>query len=79
MVVARRRLTLRLEEGLIRRARAVAERRGTSLTDIVARQLEALVEEDERYETDRRLALAALSDATARGGRRWRREDLYRL
>ncbi len=47
------------------------------MSGLVARQLRELVEEDERYEEGRRVALEALSGVSRRGGRRWRREDLY--
>jgi hypothetical protein len=75
--MSRRNLTLQLDEELIRRAKVLAARRGTSVSGLVARQLRELVEEDERYEEARRVALEALSDVSRRGGRRWRREDLH--
>ena len=43
-------LTLQLDQEVVRRARIVAARRGTSVSGLVARELDALVERDERYE-----------------------------
>jgi hypothetical protein len=74
----KRNLTLQLDEDLIRRAKVLAARRGTSVSGLVAHQLRELVEQDERYEAARRIALEALSSPAPRGGRRWRREDLSR-
>lgn len=75
--MARRNLTLQLDEGVIRRARVAAARRGTSISGLVASHLEDLVEQDARYEDAMRLALDALRAPVRRGGRRWRREELY--
>lgn len=75
--MARRNLTVQLDEDLIRRAKVVAARRGTSVSGLVARQLEDLVERDARYEEARQQALHALATVTHRGGRRWGREELH--
>lgn len=75
--VSRRNLTLQLDEDVIRRARVAAAKRGTSVSGLVAHQLEDLVEHDRRYEEAMRRALDALRTAARRGGRRWRRSDLY--
>jgi hypothetical protein len=70
-------LTVHLDEGVIRRTRVVAAKRGTSVSALVARELKALVEDDERYDLARRQALDLLAGATARGGRSWTRDELY--
>lgn len=75
--LAKRNLTLQLEEELLSRARVLAARRGTSISGLVARELEEIVDHDARYEEARRRALRELSGAIDRGGRRWKREDLY--
>lgn len=75
--MARRNLTLQLDDGIIQRAKVVAARRGTSISGLVAKQLEELVERDARYEEASHRALEVLATSAARGGRRWRREDLY--
>ncbi len=75
--VAKRNLTVELDDEVIKKAKVVAAKRGTSVSRLVAMQLEDLVEEDVRYEEARERAQKALANAKPRGGRTWRREDLY--
>jgi hypothetical protein len=75
--MARRNLTLQLDEDVIRRAKVVAAKRGTSVSGLVTRQLEEIVQRDTRYEEARQMALAALARSVHRGGRQWTREDLH--
>jgi hypothetical protein len=71
-------LTVQLDEDVIKRAKVAAAKRGTSISSLVARELEDLVERESRYEQAARRAIDALKSTTDRGGRRWRREDLYK-
>lgn len=73
----RRNLTVQLDETVIRQAKVLAAKRGTSVSGLVAQELTRLVAEDERYEAAWRRARRAMGDATGRGGRRWSREDLH--
>ena len=77
--MAKTNLTLQLDEDVIRRARIVAAKRGTSVSALVARELDGLVAQDERYEQAWRRAeelmagvqqvpLPAFSRATASAG-----------
>ena len=75
--MARANLTLRLDADVIRRARIVAAKRGTSVSALAATQLMALVDEDERVEQARNRAEAILKKAAPRGGRAWTRDDLH--
>lgn len=75
--MAKRNLTVQLDEGVIRQAKVLAARRGTSVSTLVASELERLVAEDDRYDEAHRRAQRALSRAVPRGGRRWSRDDLY--
>ncbi len=75
--MARTNLTLQLDEDVIRRARVVAAKRGTSVSAMVARELDALVEQDVRYEEAQRRAQEIIREAIARGGRSWRRDELH--
>jgi hypothetical protein len=77
VVMAKRNLTIQLDEAVIRHARVVAAYRGLSLSALVAQQLTQLAEADERYERARAAALDALADAAGRGRPAWRREELY--
>lgn len=70
-------ITLQLETDVIRRARIVAAKRGTSVSALVARELTALVAREDRYEDARRRALELMSAAKPRGGRSWTRDDIY--
>ena len=75
--MAKANLTLQLDEGVIRRAKIIAAKRGTSVSGLVARDLGDLVDQDERYEDAVRRAREILARATARGGRSWRRDELH--
>ena len=75
--MAKGNLTVQLDEEVIRRAKVVAAKRGTSVSALVARQLDELVDEDERYEEARRRAVELMANPKALGGRTWTREDIY--
>jgi hypothetical protein len=75
--MARTNLTLHLDADVIRRARIVAAKRGTSVSALAAKQLAELVDEDERFERARARAEAVLAKSVPRGGRSWTRDDLY--
>jgi len=76
-LLVKRNLTVQLEEQVIEDVKAVAARRGTSVSGLVAAYLAQLAAEDERYEKARRAALEMLDQAVDRGDWEWRREDLY--
>jgi SAM-dependent methyltransferase len=73
----KRNLTVQLDDEVIRRAKVLAAKRGTSVSGLVAQELDRLVAEDERYEAAWRLARKAMGDATPRGGRSWGRDELH--
>jgi Family of unknown function (DUF6364) len=75
--VAKANLTIQLDQAVIRRARIVAAKRGTSVSALVARELTELVERDERYELARSQAEALLESAIPRGGPAWLRDELH--
>jgi Family of unknown function (DUF6364) len=77
MDVARRNLTVQLDEEVIRQARILAAERGTSVSALVARELEQLVARNARYEEAMRRAIELMDESEPRGGRNWRREELY--
>lgn len=70
-------LTLQLDTDVIRRARVLAARQGTSVSALAARELDALVAREERFEAARERALDLMATAKSRGGRTWTRADLY--
>jgi predicted HicB family RNase H-like nuclease len=75
--VARRNLTVQLDEETIRQAKILAAERGTSVSGLVARELEQLVARSARYEEAMHRAIALMAESVPRGGRTWRRDDLY--
>jgi hypothetical protein len=75
--MAKRNLTIQLDEATIRHAKIVAAHRGMSLSGLVTQQLNELAEADERYERARAVALEALAGASGRGTPAWHREELY--
>ena len=75
--MAKRNLTIQLDDTVIRRARVMAAHRGLSLSGLVAQQLTELAEADERYERARAIALDALAGAAGGGAPRWNREELH--
>lgn len=77
--MTKRNLTVQLDEDVIHQAKVLAARRGTSVSTLVASELERLVADDDRYEDSYRRAQRALAGAVPRGGRPWSRDDLYDL
>jgi hypothetical protein len=75
--MAKTNLTLQLDEEVIRRARVVAAKRGTSVSALVARELTELAAQDARYEQARLRAEELMAKAKPRGGRTWTRDDIY--
>jgi hypothetical protein len=54
-------LTLKIDDALLREAKILAARRGTSVSRLAAEQLEELVRQDKRYESARRRAVQRLN------------------
>jgi len=73
----KRNLTIQLDDEIIEDVKAVAARRGTSVSGLVSAYLSQLAAEDEQYEKARKAALELLDQAADRGDWKWRREDIY--
>jgi hypothetical protein len=67
--VVHRNLTVRLDEATIRKAKVVAAKRSTSVSRLVADEIDRLVREDEAYEQARIEALADLDSGFDLGSR----------
>lgn len=70
-------LTIQLEAKTVLRAKVLAASRGTSVSALVARTLDAMVDEEERYQAAHRRAVELMDSAGVRGGRSWTREALH--
>jgi hypothetical protein len=64
----KRNLTISLDQTTIRKAKIVAARKDTSISGLVAGQIEKLVGEEEAYERAERQALAMLDEPFHLGG-----------
>jgi hypothetical protein len=62
-------ITVRLDRRTLRKAKVLAAKRNTSISGLLAEQIEALVGEDDAYEQAQRLALALLEEGLHLGGR----------
>jgi predicted transcriptional regulator len=62
-------ITIRLDRRTLRRAKILAAKRNTSISGLLARQIESMVGEDDAYEQAQRRALALLDRGFQLGGR----------
>lgn len=75
---AKQNLTISLDRQTIQKAKIVAARRSTSISGLLARQIEILVGEEESYERAERQALALLDQGFDLGGKgRVSRDELH--
>jgi hypothetical protein len=71
-------VTVSLDREIIQKARVVAARRSTSISGLLARQIEILVGDEEAYERAERQATALLDQGFRMGGKiRVRRAELH--
>jgi hypothetical protein len=82
----KRNVTVQLDEEVIAKAKILAAQRGTSISGLVAAEINKLTAQNERYERAKRDALARLAGPAeyssdepdpAHPGRGWTREELY--
>ena len=76
-MTAKQNITLAIEPALLKKARAVAARRGRSVSALLADELRDLVAEDAQYATAHKRALAALASPLSLGGTPLAREELH--
>jgi hypothetical protein len=70
-------LTVQLDGVTIRKARILAAKRGTSISAMVAAQIQESVDAEEAYEAARRTALGFLGLGFHLGGRPVNRDELH--
>jgi hypothetical protein len=76
-VPSKQNITVAIEGALLRRARAIAARRGLSVSALLADELRALVAEDARYALAHKRAVALLSTPLPLRGERLSRDELH--
>jgi len=62
-------ITLRLNRDLIRRARVLAAKKETSVSQLLSERLEEIIQQAEHYERAKRAALADLDEGFHLGGK----------
>ena len=65
---AKQNITVRLDRRTLRKAKVLAARRNTSISGLLAEQIETLVGEDDAYDQAQRRALALLDQGFHLGG-----------
>jgi hypothetical protein len=70
-------ITVAIDPALLKKARAIAARRGRSVSALLADELRELVAEDARYATARKRAFALFETPLALGGTPLGREQLH--
>ena len=74
----RQNITVQLDKDTIHKAKVLAAKRGTSVSGLLASELERLVGDDESYETAKRSAFAFLERGLRLGGKiRATRDELH--
>lgn len=76
-MVAKANITVAIDPRLLKRARAVAARRGQSVSALLADELRELVEEDARYTSAHKRALSLFEKPLSLGGVPLRRDELH--
>ena len=76
-MVAKANITVAIEPRLLKKARAVAARRGQSVSALLADELRELVDEHSRYISAQKRALSLLQNPLSLGGAPLRREELH--
>ena len=76
-MAAKQNLTVHLDREIIRKAKILAAKRGTSVSAFIAAQIGESVQADDAYESARRTALELLERGFHLGGGRLNRDELH--
>ncbi len=76
-MASKQNITVAIESALLRKARAIAARRGLSVSALLADELRELIAEDARYTAAHKRALALFSTPLPLGGERLSRDELH--
>ncbi len=77
IVATKRNITVAIDPALLKKARAVAVRRGRSVSALLADELRLLVAEDAQYTAAHKQALALFATPLALGAAPLSREELH--
>ena len=77
LMATKQNITVAIDSALLKKARAIAARRGLSVSALLADELRELVAEDTQYSTARKRALALLSTPLRLGGAPLKRDELH--
>ena len=77
MAAKKQNLTISLSADIIQKAKVLAARRSTSISGLVAEQIELLVGDEDAYERSQRAALALLKKGFHLGGAVISRDELH--
>jgi hypothetical protein len=77
--MSRSNLTLQFDEEMIREAKVLAAKKGTSVSALMAHCLRKEIARETRYEEAMRAAFESMTEAAASGRQvpRWNREEIY--
>jgi hypothetical protein len=71
-------ITLSVDKDVIKKAKVISSRKMTSISQLLSNEISRIVEEDERYDHSRRVALALLEKGYHLGGEiKATREELH--
>ena len=76
-MTAKHNITVAIEASLLKKARAVAARRGRSVSALLADELRRLVTEDTHYATAQKRAVALFGSPLRLGGKPLSRDELH--
>jgi predicted transcriptional regulator len=76
-MASKQNLTIQLDKEIIRKAKVLAAKRGTSVSGLVAEQIQESIETEDAYESARRAALDLLKRGFHLGGGRPDRDALH--
>ena len=76
-MTAKHNITVAIEPGLLKKARAVASRRGLSVSALLASELRELVDEEARYTAAKKRAMSLFSTPLTLGGTPLAREAIH--
>jgi hypothetical protein len=77
VMAAKHNITVAIEPGLLKKARAVAARRGLSVSALLAEELRELVSEDAHYTSASKRAISLFATPLALGGTPLAREAVH--